>query len=199
MSSVDGITSDVIGCRNCLIKWYVDTLEGLKDKWDVTLQEAKSCKSVWRDCSSSCDLICLKHLVSSANSRALLQWITLGRSFMYKINRRGPRILPWGTPDTTGRRWEWELLIDTNWNRFIWQFLSQNHRWPDMLYTDSFWSKWVWQMVSNGLLISRYVVSSWWWTVNTLDRKINSCCVVDRFCMNSNWAGFIWQETWSKH
>ena len=51
--------------------------------------------SCWRRCSSSDDLICLKHLVSSANSRALLQWMASGRSFMYKINRRGPRILPW--------------------------------------------------------------------------------------------------------
>ena len=34
-----------------------------------------------------------------SNSRALFQWIALGRSFMYRLNRRGFRILPWGIPD----------------------------------------------------------------------------------------------------
>ena len=98
-------------------KWVL--LEGLNDKWDVALQEAKLFRSFWRDCSSSDDLMCLKHLVSSAKSRALLQWIVSGRSFMYKMNRRGPRMLPWGTPDITGRRWKWTLLMDTNWNLFV--------------------------------------------------------------------------------
>ena len=71
-------------------KWVL--LEGLNDKWDEALQEAKLFRSFWRDCSSSDDLMCLKHLVSSAKSRALLQWIVSGRSFMYKMNRRGPRM-----------------------------------------------------------------------------------------------------------
>ena len=43
MGSVDGITSDVIWCENCLIEWYIG-IEGLKDKWDVALHKAKLCK-----------------------------------------------------------------------------------------------------------------------------------------------------------
>jgi len=38
-----------------------------------------------------------------------------GKSFMYKTNRRGPRILPCGTPDSTRRRQELQWFIDTNW------------------------------------------------------------------------------------
>ena len=30
--------------------------------------------------------------------------MALGRSLMYTRKRIGPRILPWGTPDKTGRR-----------------------------------------------------------------------------------------------
>jgi len=45
----------------------------------------------------------LKHLVSSAKRESLLWEIALGMSFMYIINSSGPRILPWGTPDSIGR------------------------------------------------------------------------------------------------
>ena len=77
-----------------------------------------------RHYSSSDDLIwCLKGLVSSASNRALLQQMASGRSFMYMINRRDPRILPWGTLDITRRRSEWKLLIDMNCYLYycIWQ------------------------------------------------------------------------------
>ena len=40
----------------------------------------------------------------------------LGRSFINMIKRSGPRILPWGTPDSTDKRSEQQLLIETNWN-----------------------------------------------------------------------------------
>ena len=33
-------------------------------------------------------------------------------SFMYSRNNRGPRILPWGTPDSTGRGSDMEELTD---------------------------------------------------------------------------------------
>ena len=45
--------------------------------------------------------MCLKHLMSSAKSRALLSVIELDRSFINMIKRSGLRILPWGTPDST--------------------------------------------------------------------------------------------------
>ena len=32
-------------------------------------------------------------------------------------NNRGPRILPCGTPDFTGKASDEQLLIDTNWRR----------------------------------------------------------------------------------
>ena len=48
------------------------------------------------------DLKDLKHFASSAKRNKSDLDTQLGRSLMYTINRRGPRILPWGTPDKTG-------------------------------------------------------------------------------------------------
>ena len=46
-----------------------------------------------------------KHLVSSANRYGMAEDKTSGISFIYyKTKRSGPRILPWGTPETTGSR-----------------------------------------------------------------------------------------------
>ena len=40
---------------------------------------------------------------SSANNIYSKSDDALGRSFMYMMKRRGPRILPWGTPISTSR------------------------------------------------------------------------------------------------
>jgi len=39
--------------------------------------------------------------VSSANRSDSLSVIAFGKLFMNMMKRRGPRILPWGTPDST--------------------------------------------------------------------------------------------------
>ena len=65
-SSVYRVTSDVIRVE---MFWLNDTwvlLEGLKDKWDITLHYASHFEGSW--CSLSGDLMCLKHLVSSAKA-----------------------------------------------------------------------------------------------------------------------------------
>jgi len=111
LSSVDRYISDVIILQ---LKEMWILLEELNDEHDVVVQDDEFSRSCWKCCWSSRLLICLKHLVSFAKRKALLQWIALGRSFMYIIiNSKGPRILPWGTPDITGV--EHVLLIDTNW------------------------------------------------------------------------------------
>ena len=107
----------------------------------IVLQEDKLSKSCWSCCQSSGDFICLKHLVSSAKRRALLQWMESGRSFMYIINSRGPRMLPWGTPDTAGSKYEYVSLIDTNWDLLVRYSLNQVKKFPEILNPDSLWSK----------------------------------------------------------
>ena len=42
-------------------------------------------------CKRFTSLICLKHLVSSANKKVLLKRTASGRSLMYMMNKRGPR------------------------------------------------------------------------------------------------------------
>jgi len=45
----------------------------------------------------------LKHFVSSANNNSMEDRIYSGRSLMLTKNSKGPRILPCGTPNETGR------------------------------------------------------------------------------------------------
>ena len=57
---------------------------------------------------SPCSLSCLNQLVSSANRKVLLKSTRTasGGSFMYMMNKRGSKILPCVTPNSTGSRQE---------------------------------------------------------------------------------------------
>ena len=55
----------------------------------------------------------LRHSVSSANMRILDEATDRGRSLMNMMKRRDPRILPFGTPETTGRMVDWDPLMVT--------------------------------------------------------------------------------------
>ena len=69
-------------------------------------------KSSWSLDKSWVVLTVVKILVSSANICILdLTW--LGRSLMYRINNRGPKTDPWGTPPTTSALAEDEFLTET--------------------------------------------------------------------------------------
>ena len=70
------------------------------------LQFYRQLTSICNRFISLCSLICLKHLVSFASRKVLLKRTASGRSFMYMMNNRGPKILPCGTPDSTGSRQE---------------------------------------------------------------------------------------------
>ena len=60
-------------------------------------------------------MIDLKHLVSSANERSFEYETAVGRSLVYTRKSKGPRILPWGTPESTGGRKleEWLLTLSS--------------------------------------------------------------------------------------
>ena len=47
-----------------------------------------------------------KSFASSANKEILLKETVQGRLLMYIKNRRGPKMLPWGMADVTGRKSE---------------------------------------------------------------------------------------------
>ena len=44
----------------------------------------------------------MTHLVSSANRKGEEEVIESGRSLTKRVNNRGPRMLPCGTPEVTG-------------------------------------------------------------------------------------------------
>ena len=54
-----------------------------------------------------------RQLVSSAKRNNLVKRLLDGRSLMYIRNKRGPRMLPWGTPEITGREEEEQPEIET--------------------------------------------------------------------------------------
>ena len=66
---------------------------------------------------SSVDVICLKDLVSSANSNSC-DVTTDGKSLIKIRKSRGPRILPCGTPESTGEVLDRLLSTETHWDRF---------------------------------------------------------------------------------
>ena len=66
------------------------------------MRESRSfCSFLW---SSLC-LMVLLHTVSSANSR-IFDSMSMGRSLMYRRKRHGPTTDPWGTPESTGMKFD---------------------------------------------------------------------------------------------
>jgi len=89
--------------------WLIDKwqlLDKLKCKLEDVFQINRLLRSFCNSYSSEGDFMCLKYFVSSAKSKASLLLIELGKSFINMIKRSGPRMLPWGTPDSTGKRLE---------------------------------------------------------------------------------------------
>ena len=61
------------------------------------------------------------HLASSAKSNTLANDSAVGKSFIKIRKRTGPRMLPWGTPEITGRVEEDDWPMDTNWKSGKWK------------------------------------------------------------------------------
>lgn len=86
-----------------------------RDRWFAELQSAMLSISDWRkgrlvtyvfDGSKALGVI--------SKDQGFEKETISGKLFMYTRNSRGPRILPWGTPEDTGRRSERTLLKDTH-------------------------------------------------------------------------------------
>ncbi len=74
--------------------------------------------------------VCFAHLVSTAKSRTEDDKAAPCRSFTNTRNGSGPRILPWGTPETTGRRPERWLDADTHCCLLVKQAFNQCQELP---------------------------------------------------------------------
>ena len=78
-------------------------MDELKSKLDDVLQLRRLLRSRCSSCWSGGVFMYLKHFVSSANRSDSLSVIAFDKLFMKMMKRRGPRILPWGTPDSTDK------------------------------------------------------------------------------------------------
>ncbi len=83
-----------------LLKVHYDTL---KCRFHLSLQSDSLSRQFWSWSQFEMELTGWQHFVSSAKRKTLQEVIASGRSFMYMYtrNRRGPKILPCGTPVST--------------------------------------------------------------------------------------------------
>ncbi len=90
---------------------YIQTvLLVLKCKYELLSQsETWTNTSVWMFAACCLFLACTYITVSSAYVWILTDEQTSGKSFIYKLNRIGPRIDPWGTPILQFRYTDWLL------------------------------------------------------------------------------------------
>ena len=86
----------------------------LRSMFHLLHQVVMARRSDWSWMESVVDWMDLEHLVSSAKRSILEEIEEAGRSLMKIINNRGPRTLPWGTPEATGSRLERWPLTETN-------------------------------------------------------------------------------------
>ena len=75
-------------------------------------------RSFWSFWMSSKEMICRKHFVPSANSSSCDMMVD-GRSFIKTSKSRGPRMLPRGTPEITGRKFDKQPSIETHWDLLL--------------------------------------------------------------------------------
>ena len=96
---------------------------------------------------------------SSANKRTS-DVILSGRSFIYAKNKRGPRTVPWGTPDLTCTHCEWSPSTTTRCRRLVRKFEIQVWVLPVIPKFCNLWSNLLCGTVSNALLKSIIIIST---------------------------------------
>ena len=142
-------------------------------------------------------VIVLKHLVSSANTYSKDDRICSGRSLMKIKNSNGPKILPCGTPDRTGKNSECLLLILTHCFRFkdkIWT-TSTDYRIYQVFLIST--------IINCGTRCQKLyenqgiMMSVWWGVLMILLNTMSSCWVTDLFLQKPNWKGVICELIWS--
>ena len=123
---------------------------------------------------------------SSANN---LTWevTTLGRSFMWIKNSKGPRTVPWGTPDKTLAGLEYFPSTSTDCDLVFKKEAVHFHRGPCMPQNSIFPNKWSCGMVSKALEKSKIAMSTWILRSRKVKRSwrvSNSCVSQDHFYLN---------------
>ena len=144
-----------------------------------------SCNSFW----SASNAILPYSLQSSANNLHTLP-MTPDRSFIYSINKIGPRIDPCGIPDNKSVHFERLPLITTLCSLCFKKSLSYNNNDPFIQYPSSFLTNRLWGTLPNAFLKSKYTVSTCklvsYASVQS-SITVRSCKIVLLFFQNPNW------------
>ena len=113
----------------------------------------------------------------------------LGRSLMYVINNRGPRMLPCGTPEATGTRSDNVLSITTHCCLLKRYARKKANAEPEMPRFYNLVSNWSCGTESNAFLISKYTTSMWFLLeiASKIElENLSNCWTVDLFFMKPN-------------
>ena len=115
-------------------------------------------------------------------------WKHAGRSLMNITNNRGPKTLPWGTPERMLHCSDCESPILTHWYRFLKYASSHFHSLPPIPKAVRVSSRWLCKTESNAFLKSMYMTSTSHLGSSTFLAKISSCWRVDLLGRNPNWC-----------
>ncbi len=107
---------------------YFD-LAGLTARWMDEIEETIQSRSCCVDWKSSRQVTGCRRRMSSAYTISFerCEILVLQILSMYKRNRRGPRIEPWGTPEITGAALDENPLTCTDWER------SERYEWIQLI------------------------------------------------------------------
>ena len=100
------------------------------------------------------------HFLSSGNMNTMEEKARLRRSLMH-MAKRGPNILPLGTPEVTGRTEEKDPSTMTTCNLSVRQNCIQDNRFSEMPLQGSLWRSAQCEILSNACLKSRKIMSVW--------------------------------------
>ena len=160
-------------------------------------REAQISSSVRSFCSntwSSFDFICQYNKQSSAKS---LTWdrTTSGRSFMWQGNMRGPRTVPWGTPESTVTLFDCSPSTTTF---IVLSFKKDDNHFkvlPWIPYESILCSNLSCGTVSNAFEKTRIATSTWIFLSNDLKRScsVTNSCVSVKYPDLNPW--FSWVNT----
>ena len=93
-------------------------LVAFRNRFQVEHHEARESRSCCIRVNSFSLEIDFNSFVSSAKRCMVQNEVAVGMSFTKIRNRRGPRTLPWGTPDRTGSNSDEQPSIQTRWERW---------------------------------------------------------------------------------
>ena len=128
--------------------------------------------------------------MSSAYNETSQCLVTAGRSLMYARNNNGPRMLPLGTPTSTGRASDSSFPQEVRYLRFLKYDLNHAKEFSDTPTVDNLVTRILWSTVSNDFVRSKYTAPQIFplsMLSKTSSAKPDNAVAVDRLERKPNW------------